>query len=882
MTLSPHSSFLRAVLHSYAMLFFSQLRGFAGLLLLVTFSHPAAGAAGLASAVLAVAGARLGGFNREWTDAGAYSFNSLLTGLALATFYAPGWALVGLVVVGAGLALLLSVALGGWLGGRGLPFLSLPFLGTVWLLMLGSGPLLHLAPGEASIYWLNDAYALGGPRLVALAQWVANWPWPPLLATYLQALGAVLFQDSTLAGLLVAGGLLWHSRIAFSLSVLAFLGAYGLAVLTGPVTGGLNEYNLGANYVVAAVAVGGVFVIPSAASYAWALASVPVTVVLLAGLTAVLDRLGLPALSLPYCCTALLFLYVLLLRERAGAGLVLTPVQRYSPERNLYAYTTDRVRLAHHGAVALTLPFLGSWQCSQGYLDGGPTHQGPWGHALDFVVADADGRTYQGPGLSLADFYAYNKPVLAPADGVVVEVVQHIEDNAIGEVNLAQNWGNTVVLRHAPGLYTQLSHLRAHSVPVKPGDHVRRGDIVGTCGNSGRSPEPHLHFQVQATPYVGSKTLPYPLAYFLVTPPFTTPFGVPETPFGTRQTPFGIPETPFGIPETPFGTSQTPLGVPETPFGIPKTPLGTSQTPFGLSETPLDLPETPLGIVKTPFDFPKTPFVPFKTPLGLSETPFDSSKTPFDLPKTPFPHPQTPAALAATALALAPPPARQHQSLPILPQTPQLRHFSVPAAGETVSAPAFNRTLSQALRLPPGYALDVRDADAPAAPAQRWEVFTDAYNLRYLRCQATGAVAYFAGDESVFYFTAFYGPETSWLYLLYQAAYRVPLVAQPGRAAHDEFPLSVVRNAALTWAQDLLAPFYRFLQPRFALEWVGPTEASWPGRAVRLRSRVAVGYFGRTRTTQTAELRFEDGSLAELVVKQAGLALRLTCSLAGA
>ena len=35
------------------------------------------------------------------------------------------------------------------------------------------------------------------------------------------------------------------------------------------------------------------------------------------------------------------------------------------------------------------------------------------------------------------------------------------------------------------------------------------------CGSSGRSPEPHLHFQLQATPYIGSTTLNYPIAYYL-------------------------------------------------------------------------------------------------------------------------------------------------------------------------------------------------------------------------------------------------------------------------------------------------------------------------------------------------------------------------------
>ncbi|WP_216688208.1 urea transporter [Hymenobacter siberiensis] len=792
------TSFLRAVLHSYAMLFFSQHRGFAAVLLLVSFGHPVVGAAGLVSTCLAVAGAQLGGFNKEWTASGAYSFNALLTGLGLASFFAPGWGLAGLVVVGAGLALLLSVALGGWLGGRGLPFLSVPFVGTVWVLLLGAGPLLHLPAAESGIYWLNDAYALGGPRLATAAQWVGDWPWPPLLATYLRALSAVLFQDSALGGLLVAMGLLWHSRIAFSLSVLGFLGAYGLLLLTGPAGSGPPDYNLGANYVVAAVAVGGVFVIPSAASYGWALLSVPVTVVVLAGCTTVLDRLGLPALSLPYCATALLFLYVLLLRERPGAGLVLTPIQRYSPERNLYAYATARVRLAHQGAVPLTLPFLGAWTCTQGYTDGGPTHLGDWGQALDFAITDADGRTYHGTGRALSDYYAYNKPVLAPADGVVQEVIQHIEDNAIGEVNTRENWGNTVVIRHAAGLFTQLSHLRAHSVPVKVGDYVRRGDIVGTCGSSGRSPEPHLHFQVQATPYLGSRTLAYPLAYFVAAA------GVSAASIPAQPTP-------------PSRKLRQQLA----------QSINLSASIYGQANAALD------------------------SPARMSYAP-DGTTRPAETP-----------AFAAS-------------------QMPQLRHFAVPVAGEIVRPPTFNRTLSQALRLPPGYALDVRDAAAPTAPAQRWEVFTDAYNLTYLRCQRTGAVLYFGGDESVFYCTAFYGDESSWLFLLYQAAYRVPLAGLPGQVVHDEFPLTVVHNPALTWAQDVLAPFYRFLRPTFWAEELPATAGHWPGGPVRLRSRVVVAGFGRAREVQAAELLFTEGRLAELRVRRATGSVTLTCSVADA
>ena len=723
-------AFFRAILHSYSMLFFSQHRGLAALLVVASFGHPWAGAAGLGAATLAVAGARLGGFRRDYTDLGAYSFNALLVGLALPLFFAPGWALAALVAVGAGLALLLSVALGGWLGGRGLPFLSLPFVLVLWLLVLGAPAWPALAPAEPGVYWLNDMYAVGGPRLAAVASWAHNYPWPPLLATYLRALSAVVLQDSAWAGLLVAAGLLWHSRIAFSLSVLAFGGAWALPYATGA-AGSPEAYNLGANYIVAAVAVGGVFVVPSLASYGWALLSVPMTAVLLGALGPLLAKAGLPALSLPFCGTALLFLYVLLLREKPGRWLVLVPVQRYSPEENLYAHLTQNDPPAHAGTVPLALPFLGAWRCTQGYSGGGPTHQGAWGQALDFAITDAEGCTYHGAGQALGDYYCFNKPVLAAADGVVEEVVQNVPDNAIGEVNLRQNWGNTVVLRHAPGVYSQLSHLRAHSVRVRPGDAVRRGDVLAACGSSGRSPEPHLHFQVQATPAIGSPTLAYPLAHFLV----------------------------------------------------------------------------------------------------------------------------------AGAAACPCQPADEH-----------LLVNAVPQLDSTVRSPAPQPQLSQALHLPPGYRLVAQAVDA--TEKQLWEVFTDAYNARYLRCHHTGAVAYFEQDEVLLRFTAFYGSRHSWLYAFYLAAYRVPLVYLPQPTAAP-LPLTVVRSPWLGWVQDALAPFFRFVKPRYELSWPGGT----PGpaeRGVRLRSRVVMAYAGREQVVQTAELTIQEGTLVALTVREGGRALLLT------
>ncbi|MBA4166509.1 MAG: M23 family metallopeptidase [Chitinophagaceae bacterium] len=39
--------------------------------------------------------------------------------------------------------------------------------------------------------------------------------------------------------------------------------------------------------------------------------------------------------------------------------------------------------------------------------------------------------------------------------------------------------------------------LKKHSIIVKEGQRVKRGQILGQCGNSGNSLEPHLHFHIQ-------------------------------------------------------------------------------------------------------------------------------------------------------------------------------------------------------------------------------------------------------------------------------------------------------------------------------------------------------------------------------------------------
>ncbi|MCK5906011.1 MAG: M23 family metallopeptidase, partial [Flavobacteriales bacterium] len=184
-------------------------------------------------------------------------------------------------------------------------------------------------------------------------------------------------------------------------------------------------------------------------------------------------------------------------------------VQHNSPEKNLYQHINSQERFPIPFYLPVYLPVIGDWSVSQG-SNGNYTHIGDWGDAWDFVLLNSDNSQFKKSGDFVEDYYCYNKPVVASADGTVVELFDGIEDNVIGEVNTIQNWGNSLVVKHSDYLYSQISHLKNGSFKVKKGDFVKKGELLATVGNSGRSPYPHLHFQFQTMPYIGSKTFKYP------------------------------------------------------------------------------------------------------------------------------------------------------------------------------------------------------------------------------------------------------------------------------------------------------------------------------------------------------------------------------------
>ncbi|NIQ73552.1 MAG: peptidoglycan DD-metalloendopeptidase family protein, partial [Candidatus Aminicenantes bacterium] len=53
---------------------------------------------------------------------------------------------------------------------------------------------------------------------------------------------------------------------------------------------------------------------------------------------------------------------------------------------------------------------------------------------------------------------------------------------------------------HQNGECSLLCHFKYQSIKVKVGDKVKQGDLLGLCGNTGNTTQPHIHFNLQDGP----------------------------------------------------------------------------------------------------------------------------------------------------------------------------------------------------------------------------------------------------------------------------------------------------------------------------------------------------------------------------------------------
>jgi hypothetical protein len=125
--------------------------------------------------------------------------------------------------------------------------------------------------------------------------------------------------------------------------------------------------------------------------------------------------------------------------------------------------------------------------------------------AIDWVLIDSSHRAWIGDPTRLSSYLSYRQPLIAAAPGRVVATHDGVANNPPqgplpGSPPIKDFAGNYASIRIGPRRYLLYAHMVPGSVRVRPGQQVRRGQVIGLLGNSGNSSTPHLHFQVSDRP----------------------------------------------------------------------------------------------------------------------------------------------------------------------------------------------------------------------------------------------------------------------------------------------------------------------------------------------------------------------------------------------
>lgn len=170
-------------------------------------------------------------------------------------------------------------------------------------------------------------------------------------------------------------------------------------------------------------------------------------------------------------------------------------------------------------SIDLEYPFTGTWLVQNSPANRVPSHGTALlatSYSIDFVPVDGTGRTAPLTFGSLVRaepperFPGFGRTLLAPVEGIIVAAHDTEPDHpayrglssigyALTQQRRAQaGWpalaGNHVFIE-TDGVVVALCHLQHGSLNVQTGQRVHVGAVLGRCGNSGNSTEPHVHVQ---------------------------------------------------------------------------------------------------------------------------------------------------------------------------------------------------------------------------------------------------------------------------------------------------------------------------------------------------------------------------------------------------
>ncbi len=476
-----YRDFVYAAIKPYSSILFldNKIAGF--VILAITFINPSVAISGIMAVLSTILFAKLIGIAQDYLYQGFYIYNSLLVGMGIGYIFTPSVISIVLIAISASFTFMFSFMLNRVFITYKIPILSLPFSIVtifVYLASLKYGGLLSTLVNNATIYDITL---------------------PLLLSGFLKSFGTIFFLPNNIAGILLLLVVLYFSRIIFFMSLVGYyfgivfhsflIGSFELALY--------DPYAF--NYILVSIALCGIFLLPTLKSFVISLISVAISVVLTDAMVVLFTYYSIPVFTIPFNLTVISVVFILSIIYYEDFNYTI----KATPEKSLANHLSTMFRFGEI-YTKISLPFSGKWMVYQAFDDNW-THKGKYKYAYDFVQT-VDEKTYVRDGWELQDYYAFGKSVLAPIEGYIVDCRDDLIDNYIGSVDRVNNWGNYIILKSNMGFFVEISHLMQYSLMVKVGDYVKLGDIVAKCGNSGYSPEPHIHIQVQDLGVIGGFT----------------------------------------------------------------------------------------------------------------------------------------------------------------------------------------------------------------------------------------------------------------------------------------------------------------------------------------------------------------------------------------
>lgn len=280
---------------------------YAGLLCLlaITLSAPLQALAALLGTAIATATGQALGAERGDLRAGLYGYNGCLIAIALPLFLGPGWAVWALTFLAAGLSSALLLALNRIRAWR-LPALTAPFVLCSWAAILAFRALAPDPGGSPPVGTLRDV-----PVPPALL-----FPDLPLIEASLAGLAQTYLQPSALSGLLIALALLVAAPRFCLLACLASAASATTAALLPLPPEAIRTGLFGFSAVLAALALGAVYLGTSRRSFAIALTVAALMPPFQIACSTLIMPLGLPTMSVPFITATWITLTALALLRR--------------------------------------------------------------------------------------------------------------------------------------------------------------------------------------------------------------------------------------------------------------------------------------------------------------------------------------------------------------------------------------------------------------------------------------------------------------------------------------------------------------------------------------------------------------------------------------